>query len=187
VIGGAVDALAFELRLPTLLVGLMQMMMATFPTFSSAWLRSLFALLTLMSAVCVPTFCVPPTRAAGFLTWTDLPSSNTRTLSSLLCISSLLLTLTRMHVQVLGPNVKIGDGCRLQRCTIMEGSMVKGHAWVDKTIVGWRSTVGAWSRLENVTVLGEDVAIKDELYMNGVKVLPHKTISESIPEPRVVM
>ena len=69
----------------------------------------------------------------------------------------------------------------------MEGSTVKGHAWVDKTIVGWRSTVGAWSRLENVTVLGEDVAIKDELYMNGVKVLPHKTISESIPEPRVVM
>jgi hypothetical protein len=41
--------------------------------------------------------------------------------------------------------------------------------------------------VENITVLGDDVTIKDELYVNGASVLPHKTISSSITEPRIVM
>lgn len=88
---------------------------------------------------------------------------------------------------VIGPGVVVGDGCRLQRCTFLEGSAVHGHAWVDKAIIGWRSTIGAWARLEAVTVLGEDVQVGAELYLNGAKVLPHKGIKESIPEPRIVM
>ena len=64
---------------------------------------------------------------------------------------------------------------------------MKDYAWVEKSIVGWQSIVGSWCRLENVTVLGEDVQIKDELYVNGAKVLPHKNIGECIPEPRIVM
>mgnify|MGYP006940072120 CR=1 FL=1 len=41
--------------------------------------------------------------------------------------------------------------------------------------------------MEGVTVLGEDVQIKDELYINGAKVLPHKEISGNISEPQIVM
>ena len=41
--------------------------------------------------------------------------------------------------------------------------------------------------MENVSVLGEDVIVKDELYVNGGKVLPHKSISNSVPEPQVIM
>ncbi len=41
--------------------------------------------------------------------------------------------------------------------------------------------------MEGVTVLGEDVQIKDELYLNGARVLPHKSISVSYPEPEIVM
>ena len=33
-------------------------------------------------------------------------------------------------------------------------------------------------RMEGVSVLGEDVAIKDELYVNGGRILPHKEIGE---------
>merc|ERR1712065_109931 len=55
------------------------------------------------------------------------------------------------------------------------------------SIIGWDSTVGSWARLENITVLGEDVAIKDELYINGARILPHKTIKASIPVPAVIM
>lgn len=43
------------------------------------------------------------------------------------------------------------------------------------------------ARLENITVLGDDVTIKDELYINGASVLPHKSISTSITEPKIVM
>ena len=41
--------------------------------------------------------------------------------------------------------------------------------------------------MENVSVLGEDVHIQDELYINGGLILPHKKINLSEPEPKVVM
>ena len=42
-------------------------------------------------------------------------------------------------------------------------------------------------RMENVSVLGEDVIVKDEVYVNGGKVLPHKSIAVSVPEPQIIM
>ena len=80
----------------------------------------------------------------------------------------------------IGPNVVIGDGVRLQRCVILENSKVKDHAWIKSTIVGWNSSVGRWARLENVTVLGDDVSIGDEVYVNGGSILPHKSIKQNI-------
>eukprot|EP00042_Codosiga_hollandica_P020887 m.69991 g.69991 ORF g.69991 m.69991 type:complete len:359 (-) comp50095_c0_seq1:106-1182(-) len=88
---------------------------------------------------------------------------------------------------IIGPNVQIGDGVRLQRCTILDGSKIKSHAWIHSAIIGWRSVVGAWTRVEGVTVLGEDVSINDELFINGARVLPHKSLSESVPNPAILM
>jgi mannose-1-phosphate guanylyltransferase len=82
----------------------------------------------------------------------------------------------------IGPNVVIGDGVRLQRCVILSGSTIKDHAWIKNSIIGWHSTVGRWSRLEGVTVLGDDVNVADEIYINGGFVLPHKSISTCITE-----
>jgi len=87
----------------------------------------------------------------------------------------------------LGPGVTVGDGARLQRCAILDNSKVKGHAWIHSAIVGWRSVVGEWARLEGVCVLGEDVEVKEELYLNGARVLPHKSITQSEPEPTIIM
>jgi mannose-1-phosphate guanylyltransferase len=63
----------------------------------------------------------------------------------------------------IGPNVMIGDGVRLQRTVVLEGAVIKDHAWLQSTIVGWHSTVGRWARLENVSVLGDDVHVADEV------------------------
>jgi mannose-1-phosphate guanylyltransferase len=41
-----------------------------------------------------------------------------------------------------------------------------GHQ-VEACIVGWDSTVGAWSRLENHCVLGEDVTVKVRVALAG--------------------
>ncbi|KAH7175559.1 nucleotide-diphospho-sugar transferase [Dactylonectria macrodidyma] len=87
----------------------------------------------------------------------------------------------------IGPNVVIGDGVRLQRCVLLRSSKVKDHAWVKSTIVGWNSTVGRWARLENVTVLGDDVTIGDEIYVNGGSVLPHKSIKANVDIPAIIM
>ncbi|WVQ63381.1 mannose-1-phosphate guanyltransferase [Kwoniella botswanensis] len=88
---------------------------------------------------------------------------------------------------VIGPDAKIGPGVRLQRCVILSNATVRDHAWIANSIIGWNSNVGRWTRVENITVLGDDVTIKDELYVNGASVLPHKSISSSITEPRIVM
>lgn len=87
----------------------------------------------------------------------------------------------------IGPDVVVGDGVRLQRCVLLAASKVKDHAWVKSSIIGWNSTVGKWARLENVTVLGDDVTIGDEIYVNGGSVLPHKTIKNNVDVPAIIM
>ncbi|XP_072928685.1 mannose-1-phosphate guanylyltransferase catalytic subunit beta isoform X5 [Hemitrygon akajei] len=87
----------------------------------------------------------------------------------------------------IGPGVVIEDGVRIKRCTVLKGSRIRSHSWLESCIIGWNSDVGQWVRMENVAVLGEDVIVKDELYLNGANVLPHKSIADSVPEPKIIM
>lgn len=87
----------------------------------------------------------------------------------------------------IGPNCVIHEGVRLSNTTLLEGVTIGANAWVKSSIVGWQSSVGKWVRMENTSVLGQDVHIADELYVNGGKILPHKTITSSIPEPEIIM
>lgn len=70
---------------------------------------------------------------------------------------------------------------------MLKGAIVKSHAWIYSSIIGWRSVVGSWVRMEGNTVLGEDVIVKDEVYINGGQVLPHKSIAQSVPDPQIIM
>jgi len=88
---------------------------------------------------------------------------------------------------IIGPNVVVEDGACIKRSTVLANSVIQSHSWVQSSIIGWKCNVGKWVRMENVTVLGEDVQVKDELYINGGYILPHKTIGESVPEPQIIM
>ncbi|TPX73011.1 hypothetical protein SpCBS45565_g00331 [Spizellomyces sp. 'palustris'] len=88
---------------------------------------------------------------------------------------------------VIGPDVVLGDGVRMSKTVILEGAQIRDHAWLQNTIVGWHSTVGRWARLEGVSVLGDDVHVADEVYINGGCVLPHKSVSSNIAEPSIIM
>ncbi|GLT37508.1 hypothetical protein SLA2020_118210 [Shorea laevis] len=94
---------------------------------------------------------------------------------------------------LIGPDVAIGPGCtiesgsRLSHCTIMRGVRIKKHACISNSIIGWHSTVGRWARVENMTILGEDVHLVDEVYSNGGIVLPHKEIKINILKPDIFM
>lgn len=88
---------------------------------------------------------------------------------------------------VIGPDCIIGEGVRLSRTVVLDAVTIKDHAWVQNTIVGWHSTIGRWARLEGHTVLGDDVHIADEIYVNGGCVLPHKSVSNNITEPSIIM
>jgi len=87
----------------------------------------------------------------------------------------------------IGPNTVINEGVRLINTTILEGVTIGANSWIKSSIIGWQSSVGKWVRMENTSVLGQDVHIADELYVNGGKILPHKTITSSIPEPEIIM
>ncbi len=94
---------------------------------------------------------------------------------------------------VIGPNVTIGanvvieEGVRITRAAVFEGAKIKSHAWINNSIIGWRAVVGSWVRMEGTSVLGDDVQVRDELYVNGAIVLPHKSISHNISDPQIIM
>ncbi|CAF1064507.1 unnamed protein product [Adineta ricciae] len=88
---------------------------------------------------------------------------------------------------VVGPRVIIQDGVCLKNCTILADSLVKSHTWIANCIIGWRCTIGQWVRMENTTVLGLDVSVQDELFINGGVILPHKAITESVTEPKILI
>ncbi|CAH0562705.1 unnamed protein product [Brassicogethes aeneus] len=87
----------------------------------------------------------------------------------------------------IGPGVVIEDGVCIKRCTILRDATIKSNTWMESCIVGWKCSVGRWVRMEGTTVLGEDVIVKDETYINGGQVLPHKNIANSVPEPQIIM
>jgi len=79
------------------------------------------------------------------------------------------------------------QGVRLRNCIVLSGVTVGAHATVLDSILGWNSSVGKWTRVEGTSVLGEDVHLKPEIFVNGALILPHKRITESVVEPRVIM
>lgn len=88
---------------------------------------------------------------------------------------------------VIGPGCVVGDGVRLQKTTLLPGSKVRSHSFVSGSIIGWDSTVGEWSRIEKMSVLGEDVHVKAGHYINGSSVLPHKSVSKDLATPQILM
>ena len=95
---------------------------------------------------------------------------------------------------LIGPNVCIGPGCkissgsRISNSVLLDGTEVGAHSLINGSIIGWRNTLGRWVRVEGLSVLGEDVQVKDEVCLNSTIVLPHKEMKESVLEPgRIVL
>jgi mannose-1-phosphate guanylyltransferase len=72
------------------------------------------------------------------------------------------------------------------------GKMVlQENAVVIHSILGWKSSIGRWSRVQGagdyntklgITILGENVTVEDEVVVVNCIVLPHKTINRSVQE-----
>ncbi|XP_038997931.1 mannose-1-phosphate guanyltransferase 1-like [Hibiscus syriacus] len=103
--------------------------------------------------------------------------------------------LSRFHEQI-GPNVsisanvRIGAGARLINCIVLDDVEVQENAVVINSIVGWKSSIGKWSRVQadgdynaklGITILGEAVIVEDEVVINSI-VLPNKTLNLSVQE-----
>ncbi|KAJ6418319.1 hypothetical protein OIU84_001657 [Salix udensis] len=97
----------------------------------------------------------------------------------------------------IGPNVsisanaRIGPGARLKKCIILDNVEVMENAVVINSIVGWKSSIGRWSRVQaegdynaklGVTILGEGVTVEDEVVVINSIVLPYKTLDVSVQD-----
>jgi len=99
----------------------------------------------------------------------------------------------------IGPNVVIGSGARVKDSIVLDDVQIKDHACVLNSVIGWRSSIGEWSRVEGgskvgleqsfplrgpkddiVTILGEDVFVGDEIIIRNCVVLPHKELKGSV-------
>ncbi|KAJ1947908.1 hypothetical protein GGF37_000055 [Kickxella alabastrina] len=104
----------------------------------------------------------------------------------------------------IGPNVSIharvvvGPGVRINDSIVLDNVHVKDNAAVLHAIVGWDSRIGMWGRVEgtrvtspddidevthsgvklnSICILGEDVQVKDEVFIRNSIVLPHKDLA----------
>jgi len=88
---------------------------------------------------------------------------------------------------VIGANVRIEDGVRILNSTVLPDTCIRNHSFINSSIIGRKCSIGKWVRIENFSVIGEDVVVKDELYLNGARVLPHKSIADNVAEPDIIM
>ena len=70
---------------------------------------------------------------------------------------------------------------------------VRDNAVVQNAIVGWKSTIGKWARVQGtvdadsstkitVAILGEDVKVSDEVVVVNCICLPHKELKASVKD-----
>eukprot|EP00999_Lentomonas_sp_LEN2_P002755 NODE_625_length_1317_cov_103.040336_g586_i0.p1 GENE.NODE_625_length_1317_cov_103.040336_g586_i0~~NODE_625_length_1317_cov_103.040336_g586_i0.p1 ORF type:complete len:403 (+),score=78.75 NODE_625_length_1317_cov_103.040336_g586_i0:70-1278(+) len=93
-----------------------------------------------------------------------------------------------------GANASIGPGVRVRNSIVLDDAVIQANACVLNSIVGWRSKIGKWARIEGgnasnkygvvgdakeITVLGEDVSVANEIIIRHCVVLPHKELKTS--------
>ncbi|KAL0898054.1 hypothetical protein Bca101_082015 [Brassica carinata] len=88
-------------------------------------------------------------------------------------------------------NVRVGPGARLINCIILDDVEIKDNAVVINSIIGWKSSIGRWSRVQasgddnerlGITILGEAVTVEDEVVVIGSIVLQNKTLNASVQD-----
>ncbi len=100
----------------------------------------------------------------------------------------------RVHADsLIGPNVCIGENCiveagaRLQTSCLFSDSRVGKSSYLSQTIVSWRSKIGAWTRIEGLSIIAEDCTVADELLLTEVTVFQQKTITQSSSKPGLIL
>ncbi|CBZ27145.1 mannose-1-phosphate guanyltransferase [Leishmania mexicana MHOM/GT/2001/U1103] len=87
----------------------------------------------------------------------------------------------------IGANCVIGESCRIDNAAILENSKVGKGTMVSRSIVGWNNRIGSWCHIEDISVLGDDVEVKDGVVLIGTKVLPNKDVGEHHFQAGVIM
>jgi len=62
----------------------------------------------------------------------------------------------------------------------MGKTVINEYAFVEGSIIGWKSKIGRWTRIDGLSILGEDVQIADEVHLSSQSIiLPNVTVKNS--------
>jgi len=95
----------------------------------------------------------------------------------------------------IGPRVVVGKGVRIKDSIILDNVEIKANSCILHSIIGWGSKIGTWARVEgtpikndqtvitqngvkvqSITILANEVMVKDEIIIRNCIVLPHKEL-----------
>ena len=94
---------------------------------------------------------------------------------------------------IIGPNVVIGAGCvvksgtRIKNSVLFQNCVVGENSYIEGSIIGWKSNIGRWCRIQELSVLGEDVTVKDEMLLKKNIILPNVTIKSNPKEGEILL
>ena len=88
---------------------------------------------------------------------------------------------------VIGPFTIINHGCKIGRFTKISKSILLGNVIVEgsslimKSIIGERCYIGKWVRVSEDSVIGDEVVVRDCVYIaRNVVILPYKELTSSV-------
>ncbi len=88
---------------------------------------------------------------------------------------------------VVGPYTVVLGGVRVGRGSLVRGSLVMrrtrigSSTYIKDSIIGEECSIGSWVRIESGTVIGDQVSIADEVFINRRNyILPYKELSDSV-------
>ena len=93
----------------------------------------------------------------------------------------------------IGPNVVIGAGCeiksgtRIKNSVLFQNCIVGENSFIEGSIIGWKSNIGKWCRIQDLSVLGEDVTVKNEVLLKKNIILPNVTIKNNPKEGEILL
>ena len=93
----------------------------------------------------------------------------------------------------IGPNVVIGAGCiiksgtRIKNSVLFQNCVIGENSYIDGSIIGWKSNIGKWCRIQDLSVLGEDVTVKNEMLLKKNIILPNVTIKSNPKEGEILL
>lgn len=82
---------------------------------------------------------------------------------------------------VLGPDVSVGDGARIERAVVLEGAAVGAGSTICEAIVGPRAQIGDGCHLQRDVVLGEGAVVASgSAVATGARIFPGVVVSEGV-------
>jgi len=76
----------------------------------------------------------------------------------------------------------VKSGARIKNSVILEKVVVNNCAYIDNSIIGWKTQVGKWSRIENHSIIGEEVNVHAEVSVNNTIVLPNVSVKSNVKD-----